>query len=103
MAISDNEGMDHSNNYFELKRTDFMKLFSYKPFDGDQNFTPNARQKEDIEYDKAIESGEKALKDGSLTMAKIHFQTAAILKPNEILPEQRLKEIEALIEQRNKK
>ena len=43
MAISDNEGMDHSNNYFELKRTDFMKLFSYKPFDGDQNFTPNDR------------------------------------------------------------
>ncbi|MDP3431721.1 MAG: hypothetical protein Q8T04_01970, partial [Bacteroidota bacterium] len=45
---------------------------------------------------------EKALADNELTTAKMHFNVAHSLKPAETNPPQRIKEIDALIEQRNK-
>ncbi len=53
-------------------------------------------------YREAIEKAEKALKDNQLVTAKMQFQTAQNLKPSEKLPPEKIKEIDALIDQRNK-
>ena len=53
-------------------------------------------------YNEAIESAEKAFKDDQLTSAKMQFQVAQSIKPDEKLPAQRIKEIDVLIDQRNK-
>ena len=53
-------------------------------------------------YAEAMEKAEKAFKDDQLTSAKMQFQMAQSIKPDEKLPAQRIKEIEVLIDQRNK-
>ncbi len=53
-------------------------------------------------YAEAMEKAEKALKDDQLTSAKMQFQMAQSIKPDEKLPAQRIKEIDVLIDQRNK-
>ena len=53
-------------------------------------------------YAEAMEKAEKALKEDQLTSAKMQFQTAQSIKPDEKLPAQRIKEIDLLIDQRNK-
>ena len=53
-------------------------------------------------YAEAMEKAEKSLKDDQLTSAKMQFQTAQSIKPDEKLPAQRIKEIDLLIDQRNK-
>jgi len=52
-------------------------------------------------YNEAMEKGEKAMKDDQLTSAKMQFNVALKLKPNESLPPQRIREIDALIEKKN--
>ena len=53
-------------------------------------------------YAETMKKAEKALKDDQLTSAKMQFQTAQSIKPDEKLPAQRIKEIDLLIDQRNK-
>jgi len=53
-------------------------------------------------YTETMEKAEKALKDDQLSSAKMQFQMAQSIKPDEKLPAQRIKEIDALIDQRNK-
>jgi len=53
-------------------------------------------------YSETIEKAEKALKDDQLSSAKMQFQMAQSIKPDEKLPAQRIKEIDVLIDQRNK-
>jgi tetratricopeptide (TPR) repeat protein len=53
-------------------------------------------------YAEAMEKAEKALKDDQLSSAKMQFQMAQSIKPDEKLPAQRIKEIDVLIDQRNK-
>jgi len=54
------------------------------------------------EYNEALSKGEKALKEDQLTIAKMQFQVAQSLKPDEKIPAQRISEIDLLIDQRNK-
>jgi len=53
-------------------------------------------------YAETMEKAEKALKEDQLSSAKMQFQMAQSIKPDEKLPAQRIKEIDALIDQRNK-
>ena len=53
-------------------------------------------------YSETMEKAEKALKDDQLSSAKMQFQMAQSIKPDEKLPAQRIKEIDELINQRNK-
>ena len=57
---------------------------------------------ENAAYNEAVAKAEKALADNELTTAKMHFNVAHSLKPAETNPPQRIIEIDALIEQRNK-
>jgi tetratricopeptide (TPR) repeat protein len=57
---------------------------------------------ENAAYNEAVAKAEKALADKELTTAKMHFNVAHSLKPAETMPPQRIKEIDVLIEQRNK-
>jgi tetratricopeptide (TPR) repeat protein len=56
----------------------------------------------DKAYKEAMEQAEKAFKDDQLTSAKMQFQVAQSIKPVEKLPAERIKEIDAILEQRNK-
>jgi len=53
-------------------------------------------------YAETMEKAEKALKEDQLSSAKMQFQMAQSIKPDEKLPAQRINEIDALIDQRNK-
>ncbi|MFY9150906.1 MAG: hypothetical protein WAO52_02745 [Prolixibacteraceae bacterium] len=53
-------------------------------------------------YLEAIEKANQLLKEDKLTAARMQFQVAQTLKAEEKLPAERIKEIDALIEQRNK-
>jgi hypothetical protein len=53
-------------------------------------------------YNEAMESAEKAFKENQLSSAKMQFEVAQSIKPDEKLPAQRIKEIDVLIDQRNK-
>jgi len=53
-------------------------------------------------YAEVMEKAEKSLKDDQLSSAKMQFQMAQSIKPDEKLPAQRIKEIDVLIDQRNK-
>ncbi len=55
-----------------------------------------------VAYSEAVAKGEKALLENQLSTAKMQFNVAHSLKPEETMPPQRIKEIDALIEQRNK-
>lgn len=53
-------------------------------------------------YNEAVAKAEKALADNQLTIAKMQFNVAHSLNPDETLPAQKIKEIDALIAQRDK-
>ena len=57
---------------------------------------------ESAAYNDAIAKAEKAFADDQLINAKMQFKVALSLKPNESVPAQRIKEIDAMIDQRNK-
>lgn len=52
-------------------------------------------------YNEAVDKGEKALQNNELTVAKMQFNVALSIKPEETLPPQRIREIDALIAHRN--
>lgn len=52
-------------------------------------------------YNEAIEKAEKAFAGDQLTTAKMQFNVALSIKPNETMPVQRIREIDAMIAQRN--
>ncbi|MBV5314460.1 MAG: hypothetical protein JZU47_14260 [Prolixibacteraceae bacterium] len=68
----------------------------------DSNLAAQAKANEDKAYAEAIDKGEKAMKDDQPASAKMHFEVAKSLKPTEKLPVDRIREIEALLDQRNK-
>ncbi|MBL7968722.1 MAG: hypothetical protein JNK09_17070 [Prolixibacteraceae bacterium] len=68
----------------------------------DANQAALAKAGEDKAYQEAIDKGEKAIKEDQLTSAKMQFEMAKSLKPNEKLPVDRISQIEAMIAQRNK-
>jgi len=53
-------------------------------------------------YNETMTKAEKSLADDQLSAARMQFQVAQSLKPEEKLPAQRIREIDALIDQRNK-
>jgi len=53
-------------------------------------------------YKDAIEKAEKSFQSDQLSLARTQFQAAQKLKPDETLPAERIKEIDALLDQRNK-
>ncbi|HAQ18559.1 MAG TPA: hypothetical protein DCR40_04905 [Prolixibacteraceae bacterium] len=53
-------------------------------------------------YAEALEKAEKSFKENQLTTARIQFEVARSLKPDEIVPIARINEIDDLLEQRNK-
>ena len=53
-------------------------------------------------YKDAIEKAEKSFQDDQLPTARIQFQEAQTIKPDEKLPAERIKEIDVLIDKRNK-
>ena len=53
-------------------------------------------------YKEAIEKADKLLSDDQLVSAKMQFQVAQTLNPNDKLPAQKITEIDGLIEQRSK-
>jgi tetratricopeptide (TPR) repeat protein len=56
----------------------------------------------DKAYNEAMENAEKLFKDDQLASAKAQFRAALLVKPDEKLPVQRMNDIDALIDQRNK-
>jgi tetratricopeptide (TPR) repeat protein len=53
-------------------------------------------------YTDAMAKAEKSLKDEQLATARIQFEVAKSLSPNEKLPAERIREIDVLLEQRSK-
>lgn len=68
----------------------------------DANLAALSKAAEDKAYLDAIEKAEKAFKDEQLSTARMKFQEAQSIKPSEELPARRIREIDALIDQRNK-
>ncbi|BBE16706.1 plectin 1 isoform 8 [Aquipluma nitroreducens] len=68
----------------------------------DANLAAISNSADNKAYSDAMEKAEKALKEDQLSSAKMQFQTAQSIKPDEKLPAQRIKEIDLLIDQRNK-
>ena len=56
----------------------------------------------DKAYNEAMENAEKLFKEDQLASAKAQFKAALSIKPDEKLPVQRMNDIDALIDQRNK-
>jgi hypothetical protein len=63
----------------------------------------NAEKNKDAEYQKLIADGETQLKNKNWEPAKQKFEAALALKPDEKLPKDKLKEIEAALAALNKK
>jgi tetratricopeptide (TPR) repeat protein len=68
----------------------------------DANLAAASNSASNKAYNEAMESAEKAFKDNQFSTAKMQFQVALSIKPDEKLPAQRIKEIDVLIDQRNK-
>ena len=89
------------NEAYPLKR---MKEVNQKITDA--NLVPIAigisNSANDKAYKEAIVTAEKALKDDQLASARMQFKIAQTLKPDEKLPADRIKEIDVLLDQRNK-
>ncbi len=68
----------------------------------DANLAAISNSAENKAYNETMGKAEKALKDDQLSSAKMQFQMAQSIKPDEKLPAQRIKEIDALIDQRSK-
>ena len=68
----------------------------------DANSAMLGKAAEEKAYNEAIAEAEKSLKAEQLSTAKMKFQEALSIKPSEELPARRIKEIDVLIDQRNK-
>ncbi len=68
----------------------------------DSNIANTSRQAEEKAYNEAMGKAEKAMKDDQLAAARIQFEVAKTLSPDEKRPAERIKEIDLLLEQRNK-
>lgn len=68
----------------------------------DANLAALSKAAEDKAYNEAIDQAEKAFKNDQLTTARLKYQEAQTIKPSEELPPRKIKEIDALIDQRNK-
>lgn len=68
----------------------------------DANLAALSKAAEDKAYNEAIAQAEKALKNEQLSTARLKYQEAQTIKPSEELPPRKIKEIDALIDQRNK-
>ncbi len=68
----------------------------------DSNMAAASKTEEEKAYNEALAKAEKALKEDQLTNAKMQFQVAQTIKPTEKLPADRIREIDLLIDQRNK-
>lgn len=68
----------------------------------DANLAAKNALAQDKAYQDAMEKAEKAFKEDQLTSARMQFQVAQSIKPNEKLPAERINEIDALLDQRNK-
>lgn len=68
----------------------------------DANLSSISNSAEDKAYQEALEKAEKAVKEEQFSTAHMQFELAKTLKPTEKLPVTRLKEIDLLIDQRNK-
>jgi len=68
----------------------------------DANLTAKNKEAEDKAYNEAINKAEKAFKEDQFPSARVQFQVAQSLKPDEKLPAERIKAIDDLIDQRNK-
>lgn len=68
----------------------------------DANLAAISNSAEIKAYRDAIENAEKAFKEDQLSSAKMQFQVAQSIMPDEKLPAQRIKEIDVLIDKRNK-
>lgn len=66
------------------------------------NLAAMAKPAEDKAYNEAIEKAERALKEDQLSTAKMQFEVAKSLKPDEKIPVEKIKEIDELIDQRSK-
>lgn len=66
------------------------------------NLTAKNKEAEDKAYNEAIDKAEKAFKEDQFSSARIQFQVAQSLKPDEKLPAERIKAINDLIDQRSK-
>jgi len=66
------------------------------------NLTAKNKEAKDKAYNEAIDKAEKAFKEDQLSSARVQFQVAQSLKPDEKLPAERIKAIDILIDQRNK-
>ena len=79
---------------------DRLKLVNQKI--ADANLAAIENSAENQAYREAIEKAEKAFQENQLTNARMQFEVAKTLKPTEKLPVERIKEIDLLIDQRNK-
>lgn len=86
-----------SNEVYPANR---LKEVNQKIADANQTLLANAN--EDKAYKDALDKGEKAFTADQLTTAKMHYEVAKSLKPNEKVPVDRISEINSLIDQRNK-
>ncbi len=68
----------------------------------DANLAAQSNSAEDKAYKDAIEKGEQALKNDQLSAARMQFQVAKTMKPDEKLPAEKIAEIDKLLDQRNK-
>ena len=68
----------------------------------DANSAMLGKAAEEKAYNEAIAEADKSLKAEQLSTAKMKFQEALSIKPSEELPARRIKEIDVLIDQRNK-
>ncbi len=68
----------------------------------DLNMTAISKAAEDKAYAEAIAQAEQAFKEEQLSKAKLKYQEAQSIKPSEELPPRKIKEIDALIDRRNK-
>lgn len=84
-----------TNNYFELKKNDFEKLFKFNPYTS----TNKPNEKYSDPYIDAIARAEVAFNDGRLRSAIMIYKEAQSIDPIAKLPTQKIKEIEAIISQ----
>lgn len=85
---------------FEVYPASRLKTVNQKIADLKIAFANN--QAEIKAYTDAMAKAEKSLKDEQLASARIQFEVAKSLNPNEKLPSERIREIDVLLEQRSK-
>jgi len=68
----------------------------------ESNLAAQSKAAQEKAYQETIAQAESLVKEDQLNAAKLKFKEAQSIKPEENLPAQRIKEIDAMLEQRNK-